>query len=121
MSLAAESARLDDASAVVWREMDRLRRERLSDAELQRARNQAELADVLRGSRPDDDAAELVRHEIETRDVKASWTRRTRLRGVTAADVQILASRFFSLARASIVESVPVAAPARPSNADAYV
>ena len=121
VSLAAESARLDDASAVVWREMDRLRRERLSDAELQRARNQAELADVLLGSRPDDDAAELVRHEIETRDVKASWTRRTRLRGVTAAEVQVLASRFFSIARASIVESVPVAAPARPSNADAYV
>lgn len=121
VTLAADSARLDDASATVWRELDRLRRERLSEAELQRARNQAELADVIRGSRPDDDVAELVRHELETRDVKASWTRRIRLRGVTAAEVQVLASRLFSLARASIVESVPIAAPARPSNADAYI
>ncbi len=120
ISIAADAARVDDASAIVWRELDRLRRERLSDAELQRAVNQAELANILRRSRADDDAIDLVRLELGSRDVTADSKLRGRIRAVTSAEVQSVAARMFTLAGASIVESMPPGGMARPATFEAY-
>lgn len=115
-TIATDVARIDDASAMAWRELDRLRRERITAAELQRACNQAELEEVLRRSRPDDDAADLLRLELGMHDVAASSNRQRRYRTVTAVDVQAAASRLFTIAGASVVESVPPGSPARPAS-----
>lgn len=120
ISIAADAARIDDASAIAWRELDRLRRERLSDAEIQRAVNQAELATILRRSRSDDDAIDLVRLEIGSRDVTADSKQQGRIRAVTSAEVQTVAARIFTLSGASVVESIPPGGPARPATFEAY-
>lgn len=121
ITVAADPARIDDASAILWRELDRLRRERMSDADIQRAGNLAELGSFLRRSRPDLDAVDLVRLEMGSRDVKADSSRLRRIRTVSAADVQAVAARLFTLSGASIVESVPPGGPARPTAVDAYM
>lgn len=120
ISIAVDAARIDDASAVAWRELDRMRRERLSDAEIQRAVNQAQLATTLRRSRPDDDAIDLVRLEIGSRDVTADSKQLGRIGAVTSAEVQAVAARMFTLSGASIVESLPPGGPARPATFEAY-
>ncbi len=113
-------ARIDDASAMTWRELDRFRRERMSDAELQRARNQAELDRTLMRSRSDDDAVDLVQLELGTHAAAAASARLVSYRTVTAAGVQAAAARLFSFSGATVVESVPPGSPARPASAEAF-
>lgn len=120
VEIAADPQKLDAAEAALFREVDRFRRERVSEGELQRARNVFERRFLARRETVEGEARELARFEREFGEVRAAARYLERVRAVTAADLQRAAARYLSAARANVGELLPPDAPARTFTAKTY-
>lgn len=120
VSLAVDPKRLDAAEAVLFREVERLRRERVSDGELQRARNVYERRFHAERETVDGEALALARFERATGDVRAASRHLERVRAATAADLQRVAARYLVVSRAEVSETLPPDAPERTFTAKAF-
>jgi zinc protease len=108
------------AEAAYFREVDRFRRELMSEGELQRARNLCERRFLDAVERPEGVARRLARFEAQAKNFRAAATYVQRTKKVTAADVQRLAARMLSTARANVSEHLPPSAPARTVTAEQF-
>lgn len=111
---------LDTAEATVFREIDRLRRERLSDAELQRARNLFEKRYYDRLSTVDGMARVLAVFQTRLADPTFGPKLVDRMLAVTAADVQRVAASNMAIERAEVHEVLPLGAPPRTFTSATY-
>ncbi len=111
---------LDAAEGAFFRETDRLRRERITDGELQRARNVFERSLLTRMATVEGESREIERFERQFGDVNAVASYLDRVRAVTSADVQRAAALYLSASRASVDELLPADAPSRTFTAKTY-
>ncbi|MGH9852488.1 MAG: M16 family metallopeptidase, partial [Blastocatellia bacterium] len=105
--------RIDRAEAEYFREIERFRRESISEAELQRARAMLEKDYFDTVSRYENEAETLARHQIQSGDYRSFDSNLARLRAVTAQDVQQAAAKYLTLANTSVHEYESAKAPAR--------
>jgi zinc protease len=96
--------RIDRAEAEYFREIERFRRELVGEAELARARVtlEKEFFDTI--SNYENEAATLARYQIQYGDFKLFDSNLSRIRAVTAQDVQQAAAKYLTLANTSIHE-----------------
>jgi len=105
--------RIDRAEAEYFREIERFRRELISEAELQRALAMLEKDYFDTVSRYENEAETLARYQIQSGDYRSFDSNLTRLRAVTAQDVQQAAAKYLTLANTSIHEYEAAKVPAR--------
>ncbi len=118
--IATDPKQLDAAEAALFREIDRFRRERIADGELQRARNAFELSFRLGLETVEDEASELARFDTVFGEPRALNDYVSRVRAVTSEQVQRAASIVLSSSRARVSETLPKDAPARTFTAKAF-
>ncbi|HKX31904.1 MAG TPA: insulinase family protein, partial [Blastocatellia bacterium] len=118
--LRVDSERIDRAEAEYFREIERFRRELISDGELQRARIMLEKRyyDVL--GRVETEVDALARHQARFGDYRLFDSILARVQSVTAADVQQAAAKYLSLADATVHEYEPRTAQARTFTAEKF-
>ncbi|HKQ79814.1 MAG TPA: insulinase family protein [Blastocatellia bacterium] len=108
-----DPGRIDRAEAEYFREIERFRRELIGEAELARARVMLEKDYLDTVSRYDDEAATLARYQIQSGDHKLFDSILTRVRAVTAQEIQQAAAKYLALANASVHEYESTKASAR--------
>jgi len=99
-----EPGRIDRAEAEYFREMERFRLQFTSEAELARARVMLEKEYLDTTSRYEDEAATLASYQIQSGDYKLFDSILTRVRAVTAQEIQQAAAKYLTLANASTHE-----------------
>ncbi len=105
--------RIDRAEAEYFREVERFRRELISDGELQRARVMLEKRYYDTVSLFEDEAQMLAGHQAQFGDYRSFDSNLSSIRAVTAADIQRAAAEYMSLAGATVSEYESSRAPAR--------
>jgi zinc protease len=118
--LVVDPKRLDAAEAAFFREVERFRRERVSAAELQRARNVYERRFHAARETVEGEARVLAGFEAAHGDVRAAARHLERVRAVTAAELQSAAARVLVASRAGVREVLPPEAPERTFTAKTY-
>src|SRR5262245_25212762 len=108
-----DPGRIDRAEAEYFREIERFRRELIGEAELARARVMLEKEYLDTVSRYDDEAATLARYQIQSGDHKLFDSILTRVRAVTAQEIQQAAVKYLALSNASVHEYESTKASAR--------
>ncbi len=108
-----EPERIDRAEAEYFREIERFRREIISEGELQRAKMLLESAHYDSMMKFEHEAELLANYQVRFGDWKLFDSRPARLRAVTAQDVQQAAAKYLTLAAATIAEYEPRSATAR--------
>ncbi|MGH9765819.1 MAG: M16 family metallopeptidase [Blastocatellia bacterium] len=108
-----DPGRIDRAEAEYFREIERFRRELIGEAELARARVMLEKEYFDTISRYEDEAGTLAHYQIQLGDFRLFDSNLTRLRSVTAQDIQQAAAKYLTLANTSIHEYESAKAPAR--------
>jgi zinc protease len=112
VGLNVQPERLDRAEALTLEAIERLRRERLSDGELQRARAQLELERALGGDRLGDWAQQLAR--VESTSGLVAWLDDLdRIGELDAEQVRAVAARHLVASRLVVHEYEAVTAPLR--------
>jgi predicted Zn-dependent peptidase len=109
----AAPAAIDKAEAALFKEIDRLRREPLASAELQRAKTLAEKILIDRQDTYAERAAGMAIAEASGPGLSLIAGQQQRIRAVTAEDVQRAAAKYLSLANTYVYEYEPYSAPAR--------
>ena len=115
-----EGPSIDKAESALFKEMDRLRRETPAEGELARAKT------LLEKRFADGTALYLGRARAGSRaeaagaGFRAALDYRSRIRAVTAEDVQRAAARYLTLNNTSIHEYEPLSAAARTFDADTF-
>ncbi|HWP44512.1 MAG TPA: insulinase family protein, partial [Blastocatellia bacterium] len=104
---------IDKAGSALFRELDRLRRELVSEGELARARTLLEKRFIDEIGTYRGRALWLARAEAASGSFRAALDYRKALSRVSAEDVQRAAARYFELANTSVFEYEPLNAPAR--------
>ncbi len=120
VQVGCDPKRIDAVEAALFREIDRFRRERMSDAELQRARNIFELRFVRSVETIEGEAESLATFEQATDDPGARAAFAERVRALGAADVQTAAVRLLASNMAVVDELLPFDAPDRTFTAAAF-
>jgi zinc protease len=105
--------RIDRAEAEYFREIERFRRELISDGELARARAMLEKQYFDTVSRYENEAEALARYQTQAGDFRLFDSDLARIRAVTAQEVQQAAAKYLTLANAAIHEYESRNAPAR--------
>lgn len=113
-------AAIDKAESAFFKEIDRLRRELPSDAEMARAKSVVEKRFVNRNETYMGRARELARTEVATGGISAALGYRDTIRAVRAEDVQRVAGRYLTLANTSLHEYEPAATAPRTFDAAAF-
>src|SRR5581483_11916935 len=113
VQLRLDPERLDRAEAEYFREIERFRRELLSDGELQRAKSMLEKRHLDAITSANDEAEELARFQAQYGDFRLldSWV--SRIREVTGKDVQQAAAKYLGLGNTTVHEYEPRNAQAR--------
>lgn len=111
--MAVEPARIDRAEAEFFREIERLRREIISEAELQRAITMLEKRHYDEIETIEAEASRLATSQLQDGDYRIFDGSIARQRKVTAAEVQQAAARYLSLTQLAIAELEPLGAPPR--------
>ena len=108
-----DSARIDRAEAEYFREIERFRREIVSDGELQRARSLYEKRYLDTITRFEREAEVLGRYQSQFGDYRLFDSNLARIRAVTAQEVQQAAARYLGLQNTVVQELEPMSAPPR--------
>lgn len=108
-----EPERIDRAEAEYFREIERFRREIISEGELQRAKMLLESAHYDSMMKFEHEAELLANYQVRFGDWRLFDSRPARLRAVTAQDVQQAAAKYLTLSAATIAEYEPRSATAR--------
>ncbi|HSE99085.1 MAG TPA: pitrilysin family protein, partial [Blastocatellia bacterium] len=111
---------IDKAEAELFKEINRLRRELLSEAEIARARAILEKKYVDETSTNTGRAMWLARAEAARGGFRAALDYRKTISQVSAEDVQRAAARLFDLANTTVHEYEPLNAPARTFDAERF-
>ena len=115
-----EGFSIDKAESALFKELDRLRREVPAEGEMARAKTLLEkrFVDVIGNYR--DRALVLALAEADGPGFRAALDYRTRVRAVTASDVQRAAAKYLTLANTSIYEYEPLSSASRTFDADTF-
>jgi zinc protease len=111
--LRVDPDRIDRAEAEYFREIERFRRELLSDGELERARIMLEKNHYDTILRYEKETETMARCEARLGDYRLFDTKLSRYRAVTAQDIQAAAAKYLTLANTTVVEYEPRNAQAR--------
>lgn len=111
--MAVDPKTLDAAEATLFREVDRFRRERVSEGELQRARNMFERRYYSELETVDGSARAIARYELAFGATVNPGKFLDSVRAVTAADLQRAAARYLDASRATVAEVLPSGAESR--------
>lgn len=112
IGLEVQPERLDRAEALTLEAVERLRRERLSEGELQRAKAQLELDRLMAGDRLDTWAQQLAQAEAGS-GLRSRLDDLDRLDDLTAEQVRAAAARHLTTTRLVVFEYEAAAAPLR--------
>ena len=104
---------LDHAEGEYFRQVERFRRELLSEGELQRAKSLLEKRYYDSFASLNHEAELLAQYQAQYGDFRLLNAHLTRLRSVTAKDVQQVAAKFLSLGKTTVQEYEPRTAPPR--------
>lgn len=108
-----EPERIDRAEAEYFREIERFRRELISEGELQRAKSLLEKLHYDSMANFENDAEQLAGYQARYGDWKTFDSRLARLRAVTAQEVQQAAAKYLTLAATTVAEYEPRSATPR--------
>lgn len=111
--LTVDPERIDRAEAEYFREIERFRREIVSDGELQRARTMMEKRHYDSRSTIQGEAALLGRYQLLAGDYRLLDSELARLRAVTAQEIQQAAAKYLVINRTAVHELEPRTAQAR--------
>lgn len=111
--LRVEPNRIDRAEAEYFREIERFRREIISEGELQRAKSLLEKTHYDSMMRFENEAEQLGAYQARFGDWKMFDSQLARLRAVTAQEVQEAAGKYLTLQTATVAEYEPRSATAR--------
>lgn len=113
VQLRVDPERIDRAEAEYFREIERFKRERISEGELQRARFMLEKRHHDSIARLEDDARLAAHFQSMFGDARQYDAHLSRIQSVTAQDVQAAAAKYLSLANTTVHEFEPATAQAR--------
>ncbi|MEK6299317.1 MAG: insulinase family protein [Acidobacteriota bacterium] len=116
----ASGASIDKAESGFFREIDRLRREVPSEAEMIRAKAMLEKRFIDRTESYDDRARELARAEAVFGGLRAALEYKTTIGAVKPEDVQRVAAKYLALTNTSVHEYEGLNAPPRTFDADSF-
>ena len=105
--------RIDKAEAEYFREIEKFRREVLSDGELQRAKSMLEKNFYNATAALNHESEFLAHYQSQLGDFKLLDSAMDRMRAVTAKDIQQVAAKYFSLSNTTVHEYEPRTALAR--------
>jgi zinc protease len=108
-----DPANIDKAEAEYFREIERFRRELISDGELQRAKSMLEKRFYDSVNAVDDEAEALAHYQAHFGDFKLLDSYVARVRAVTAKDIQQAAAKYLSITNATVHEYEPTGATPR--------
>jgi zinc protease len=108
-----DPANIDKAEAEYFREVEKFRRELISDGELQRAKSMLEKRFYDAVNAVDDEAEALAHYQAHFGDFKLLDSYVARVREVTAKDVQQAAAKYLSVTNATVHEYEPRSATPR--------
>ncbi len=108
-----EPDRIDRAEAEYFREIERFRREIISEGELQRAKMLLESAHYDSMMKFEHEAELLANYQVRFGDWRLFDSRPARLRAVTAQDVQQAAAKYLTLTATTVAEYEPRSATPR--------
>lgn len=120
VQMRVESGRIDRVEADYFRELEKFKRELLSEGELQRAKVLLEKRYFDSVTRLDEEAALLSRYYALLGDYHPLDSFVERARAVTAQEVQQAAAKYLTLTNTSLHEYEPVNAPARTFTAEKF-
>lgn len=118
--LTVDSDRIDRAEAEYFREIERFKRELISEGELQRAIVMLEKRHFDRISQVESEASTLSFHELRLGDYKLFDTMPERLGQITPQDVQQAAAKYLTLGNTTVHEQEPLTARARTFTPEKY-
>ena len=104
---------LDHAEGEYFRQIERFRRELLSEGELQRAKSLLEKRFYDSVASLNNEAEALAHYQAQYGDFRLLNSHLTRLRAVTAKDVQQVAAKYLALGKTTVHEYEPRTAPPR--------
>jgi zinc protease len=113
VQLRVDPDRIDRAEAEYFREIERFRRELLSEGELQRARSRLELRHIEAVTADSDEARWLAHYQAQYGDYRLTDSYVSRIRAVTAKEVQEAAAKYLTLGNTTLHEYEPRNAQAR--------
>jgi zinc protease len=113
VQLRVDPERIDRAEAEYFREIERFRRELLSEGELQRARSMLELRHINALTSSIDEAEALAEAQAQHGEFRLPDSYLARIRAVTAKDIQEAAAKYLTLGNTTIHEYEPRNAQAR--------
>jgi zinc protease len=97
----------DEAASALIAELDRLRAQPITDTELQQAKNQF-ARDYILGRETDKDKAEVLGHAVVIHnDIKTADAEFDIFQGLTAADVQRVARKYFTPENRTVLTILP--------------
>lgn len=105
--------RIDRAEAEYFREIERFRREIVSEGELQRAKSLLEKLHFDSMANFEHDAEQLAAYQSRNGDWKTFDSRLARMRAVTAQEIQQAAAKYLTLNATTVAEYEPRTATAR--------
>ncbi|MGH9842391.1 MAG: M16 family metallopeptidase, partial [Blastocatellia bacterium] len=108
-----DPGRIDRAEAEYVREIERFRREIISEGELGRARAFFEKRYFDTITRFEKEAGTVARYQLQFGDCRLFDSNLARIRAVTAQEIQQAAAKYLTLANATVQELEPVKAQAR--------
>lgn len=111
--LRVDPDRIDRAEAEYFREIERFRRELISDGELQRVRVMLEKQYIDAVSLLEIEAGLIAQYQTQFGDYRLFDSNLSRLRAVTAQDIQQAAAKYLTLANTTVCEYEPRAAQPR--------
>lgn len=118
--LTVDPERIDRAEAEYFREIERFRREIVSEGELQRARTMLEKRHYDSLSTIEHEVALLGRSQLLAGDYRLLDSELSRLRAVTAPEIQQAAAKYLVINRTAVHELEPRTAQARTFTADKF-
>lgn len=98
-----EPAQVKPALAAIWAEVERMKREPVSEAELERQRVRIEHDEAAELMSMEGMAGKLGYYESMGGDYRLADQAEARMRAVSAADIQRVMNKYFKLSRASVV------------------
>lgn len=108
-----EPERIDRAEAEYLREIERFRRETISEGELQRAKSLLEFEHYFSMMKFENEAELLAGYQVRYGDWRMFDSRLDRMKAVTAQDVQQAAVKYLTLTAATVAEYEPLTATPR--------
>ena len=120
LQLRGEPGRIDRIEADAFRELEKFKRELLSDGELARAKAMLEKRYFDNLTRMEDEAVSIGRYYTRLGDYAPLDSLVERARAVTAQDVQQAAAKYLTLANVTVHEYEPVNAQTRTFTAEKF-